>query len=152
VNFAVWPPMLGGVRGGYCKKLVDSLRREGVQVFVIWNEDGKGDHNGVSPKIQDNSKVLLNIVKEDERDVVHVQYELGLYGIHLDAINPRRTHKYRIILPLVHSSYSYYFPFGLHLYSVDEMTIQMNLPNHSLFQMNNSYNIISNESGEASSY
>ena len=86
-----YPPMQGGV-GGYCKKLVDSLRREGVQVFVVCNEDGNGDYNGISPKNQDNSKVLLNIVKEVEPDVVHVQYEHGLYGIHLDPINPRRTH------------------------------------------------------------
>ena len=46
-----YPPMQGGV-GGYCKKLVDSLRREGVQVFVVCNEDGNGDYNGISPKNQ----------------------------------------------------------------------------------------------------
>jgi glycosyltransferase involved in cell wall biosynthesis len=86
-----YPPMQGGV-GGYCKKLVDSLRREGVQVFVVSSELGNGDYNGISPNNQDNSKALLNIVKEVEPDVVHVQYEHGLYGIHLDPINPRRTH------------------------------------------------------------
>jgi len=110
-----YPPMQGGV-GGYCKKLVDSLRREGVQVFVVCNEDGNGDYNGISPKNQYNSKVLLNIVKEVEPDVVHVQYEHGLYGIHLDPINPRRTHTnielfYReCTVPIVttfHSAYSF---------------------------------------------
>lgn len=110
-----YPPMQGGV-GGYCKKLVDSLRREGVQVFVVCNEDGNGDYNGISPKNRDNSKVLLNIVKEVEPDVVHVQYEHGLYGIHLDPINPRRTHTnielfYReCTVPIVttfHSAYSF---------------------------------------------
>ena len=110
-----YPPMQGGV-GGYCKKLVDSLRREGVQVFVVCNEDGNGDYNGISPKNQDNSKVLLNIVKEVEPDVVHVQYEHGLYGIHLDPINPRRTHTnielfYReCTVPIVttfHSAYTF---------------------------------------------
>ena len=110
-----YPPMQGGV-GGYCKKLVDSLRREGVQVFVVCNEDGNGDLNGISPKNQDNSKVLLNIVKEVEPDVVHVQYEHGLYGIHLDPINPRRTHTnielfYReCTVPIVttfHSAYTF---------------------------------------------
>jgi glycosyltransferase involved in cell wall biosynthesis len=85
-----YPPMQGGV-GRYCKKLVDSLRSEGVQVFVVCNEDGNGDYNGISPDNQDNSKVLLKIVKEVEPDVVHVQYEHGLYGIHLDPINPKRT-------------------------------------------------------------
>jgi hypothetical protein len=110
-----YPPMQGGV-GGYCKKLVDSLKREGVQVFVVCNEDGNGDYNGISPKNQDNSKVLLNIVKEVEPDVVHVQYEHGLYGIHLDPINPRRTHTnielfYRqCTVPIVttfHSAYTF---------------------------------------------
>ena len=86
-----YPPMQGGV-GRYCKKLVDSLRSEGVQVFVVCNEDGNGDFNGISPDNQDNSKVLLKIVKEVEPDVVHVQYEPGLYGIHLDPINPKKTH------------------------------------------------------------
>jgi glycosyltransferase involved in cell wall biosynthesis len=86
-----YPPMQGGV-GRYSKKLVDSLRSEGAQVFVACNEDGKGDFNGISPKNQDNSKVLLKIVNEIEPDVVHVQYEQGLYGIHLDPINPTRTH------------------------------------------------------------
>jgi glycosyltransferase involved in cell wall biosynthesis len=85
-----YPPMQGGV-GRYCKKLVDSLRSEGVQVFVVCNEDGNGDYNGISPDNQDNSKVLLKIVKEVEPDIVHVQYEHGLYGIHLDPINPKRT-------------------------------------------------------------
>jgi glycosyltransferase involved in cell wall biosynthesis len=86
-----YPPMQGGV-GRYCKKLVDSLRSEGVQVFVVCNENGNGDYNGISPDNQDNSKVLLKIVKEVEPDVVHVQYEPGLYGIHLDPINPKKTH------------------------------------------------------------
>lgn len=81
--------MQGGV-GRYCKKLVDSLRSEGAQVFVVCNEDGNGDYNGISPNNPDNSKVLLKIVKQVEPDVVHVQYEPGLYGIHLDPINPKR--------------------------------------------------------------
>lgn len=86
-----YPPMQGGV-GRYCKKLVDSLKNEGMQVFVVCNKDGKGDYDGISPKNQDNSNVLLKIVKEVEPDVVHVQYEHGLYGIHLDPLNPRKTH------------------------------------------------------------
>lgn len=86
-----YPPMQGGV-GRYCKKLVDSLRSEGARVFVVCNEDGNGDYNGISPNNPDNSKVLLKIVKQVEPDVVHVQYEPGLYGIHLDPINPKKTH------------------------------------------------------------
>ena len=86
-----YPPMQGGV-GRYCKKLVDSLKSEGMRVFVVCNEDGKGDYNGISPNNQRNSKVLLKIVKELKPDVVHIQYEHALYGISLDPINPRKTH------------------------------------------------------------
>jgi len=63
-----------------------------MQVFVVCNEDGKGEFKGISPNNNDKSKVLLKIVKEIEPDVVHVQYEHGLYGIHLDPINPGKTH------------------------------------------------------------
>lgn len=82
--------MQGGV-GRYSKKLVDSLRNEGVDVFVVCSKYGKGDFDGIYPKNKDNSKVLQKIVKEIEPDIVHVQYEHGLYGIHLDPINPKRT-------------------------------------------------------------
>ena len=85
-----YPPMQGGV-GRYCKKLVESLKSEGMQVFVVCNNDGKGDYNGISPNNRENSKLLLKIVKEVEPDVVHIKYEHGLYGIHLDPINPGKT-------------------------------------------------------------
>jgi glycosyltransferase involved in cell wall biosynthesis len=85
-----YPPMRGGV-GSYCKRLVDSLRSEGVQVFVACNEEGNGDYNGISPNNQNNSQALLDIVEELGPDVVHVQYEQSLYGIHLDPIDPRKT-------------------------------------------------------------
>jgi len=85
-----YPPMQGGV-GRYCKKLVNSLKNEGVQVFVVCNEAGNGDYQGISPGNEDNSKVLLEIVKDVKPDVVHVQYEHGLYGIHLDPLNPANT-------------------------------------------------------------
>jgi glycosyltransferase involved in cell wall biosynthesis len=85
-----YPPMQGGV-GRYSKKLVDSLIKEGIEVFVVCSKDGKGEFNGISPNNKGNSKVLQKIVKEIEPDIVHVQYEHGLYGIHLDPINPRRT-------------------------------------------------------------
>ncbi len=83
--------MQGGV-GRYCKTLVDSLRKEDVEVLVVCNEDGQGDFVGISPHNHDNSDILLKIVKECQPDVVHVQYEPGLYGIHLDPLNPNKTH------------------------------------------------------------
>ena len=110
-----YPPMQGGI-GRYSKKLVDSLRNEGVEVFVVCSKHGKGDFDGIYPKNKDNSKVLQKIVKEIEPDIVHVQYEHGLYGIHLDPINPKRTQTnielfYRECkVPIVttfHSSYNF---------------------------------------------
>ena len=82
--------MQGGV-GRYCKKLGDSLKNEGIQVLVVCNKAGKGDYQGISPGNKDNSKILLEIVKDVKPDVVHVQYEHGLYGIHLDPLNPANT-------------------------------------------------------------
>jgi hypothetical protein len=46
--------MHGGV-GRYCKKLVDSLRSEGMHVFVVCNEDGNGDYFGISPNNKNNT-------------------------------------------------------------------------------------------------
>jgi glycosyltransferase involved in cell wall biosynthesis len=85
-----YPPMRGGL-GRYSRKLVDSLRNEGLEVSVVCNECGKGDFIGISPYNRDNSDVLIKAVKEFKPDVVHVQYEQGLYGIHLDPINPKWT-------------------------------------------------------------
>jgi hypothetical protein len=85
-----YPPMQGGV-GRYCKNLVDALREQGVEVLVICNEEGAGDLKGISPSNQKNSQVLLRLVQETRPDLVHVQYEHGLYGIHLDPVNPRKT-------------------------------------------------------------
>jgi glycosyltransferase involved in cell wall biosynthesis len=85
-----YPPMQGGV-GRYCKKLVDSLRNQDVEVRVVCNEDGQGDYAGISPLNPRNSDILLKIVEEYEPDLVHVQYEPGLYGIHLDPLNPNKT-------------------------------------------------------------
>ena len=82
--------MQGGV-GRYCKKLVDSLKSQNIEVRVVCNEDGQGDFLGISPHNPDNSNILLKIAKEYQPDVVHVQFEPGLYGIHLDPLNPHKT-------------------------------------------------------------
>ena len=82
--------MKGGV-GHYSHKLVDALRKEGLEVSVLCNEYGAGEFFGISPDNRENSLVLMNVVKEFKPDVVHIQYEHGLYGIHLDPINPRKT-------------------------------------------------------------
>jgi len=67
------------------------LRNQGVEVGVVCNEDGQGDYFGISPLNPDNSEILLKIVEEYQPDVVNVQYEPGLYGIHLDPLNPNKT-------------------------------------------------------------
>jgi glycosyltransferase involved in cell wall biosynthesis len=84
-----YPPMKGGV-GRYTAKLVQALRKtgNGILVDVVCNEDGKGEFTGISPNNERNSDVLLKIVEEQSRpDVVHVQFEPGLYGLKLDPAN-----------------------------------------------------------------
>jgi hypothetical protein len=87
-----------------------------MEVSVVCNKDGDGDFIGISPYNRHNSDVLLKAVKEFKPDVVHVQYEPGLYGIYLDPINPTRTRTniesfyYDCKLPIVttfHSAYTF---------------------------------------------
>jgi len=85
-----YPPMHGGV-GRYCERLVSALRKKGVQVLVVCNEQGSGDYKGISPHNKKNSRLLLELVKETKPDLVHVQFEQGLYGVHLNPINPLLT-------------------------------------------------------------
>jgi glycosyltransferase involved in cell wall biosynthesis len=110
-----YPPMQGGV-GRYSKKLVDALRDQGVEVLVICNEDGAGDLKGISPSNKNNSQILLRLVREIKPDLIHVQYEHGLYGIHLNPLNPGKTgtnieHFYeKCEVPIVttfHSAYTF---------------------------------------------
>ena len=72
--------------------------------------------NGISPSNQYNSDVLLDIVNKIKPDIVHVQYEHGLYGLSLDSINPRKSstnidHFYdKCDIPIVttfHSDYTF---------------------------------------------
>ena len=69
--------MQGGV-GRYCKKLVDSLKDQDIEVRVVCNEDGQGDFLGISPHNPDNSTILLKIAKEYQPDVIHVSVRTGI--------------------------------------------------------------------------
>jgi glycosyltransferase involved in cell wall biosynthesis len=111
-----YPPMRGGV-GRYAAKLVQALRStgEGIEVDVICNEDGRGEFSGISPSNERNSEVLLKIVQESRPDIVHVQFEPGLYGLILDSRNPRASRTFldlfyhRSKVPIVttfHSAYT----------------------------------------------
>lgn len=74
-----YPPMQGGV-GRYCKKLVNALKMEGTEVLVVRNRSGDGDLHGIYPTNRNTSQVLLRLEQEIKPDLVHVQYEHGLYG------------------------------------------------------------------------
>jgi glycosyltransferase involved in cell wall biosynthesis len=111
-----YPPMRGGV-GRYASKLVQALRSwgGGIEVDVVCNEDGNGEFRGISPSNDRNSDVLLKIVEESSPDIVHVQFEPGLYGLILDSRNPRASRTFidpfyhRCKVPIVttfHSAYT----------------------------------------------
>src|SRR5919107_2002748 len=112
-----YPPMRGGV-GRYASKLVQALRNtgKGIEVQVICNKDGDGEFDGLSPTNERNSDLLLEIVEEQSRpDVVHVQFEPGLYGLVLESANPSASRTfidefyYRCKVPIVttfHSAYT----------------------------------------------
>jgi glycosyltransferase involved in cell wall biosynthesis len=75
-----YPPMPGGV-GRYTRNLSYSLKRCGVEVYVICNKKGDGDFSGLDASNKENSDLLLKIVSELGPDIVHVQLEHGLYGL-----------------------------------------------------------------------
>jgi glycosyltransferase involved in cell wall biosynthesis len=111
-----YPPMRGGV-GRYASKLVQALRgtSDRIEVDVVCNEDGSGEFSGISPSNERNSDVLLKIVEESGPDIVHVQFEPGLYGLILDSRNPRASrtfidqfyHKCKVpIVTTFHSAYT----------------------------------------------
>jgi glycosyltransferase involved in cell wall biosynthesis len=85
-----YPPMKGGV-GRYTFNLTRALRKLDFEVNVVSNKEGNGEFSGISPKNPENSNILLEIVKRTKPDLVHVQYEHGLYGLKLDPLNPTKT-------------------------------------------------------------
>jgi glycosyltransferase involved in cell wall biosynthesis len=110
-----YPPMKGGI-GRYTFNLVKALRNLGLEVYVACNEAGKGDFSGLSPTNKQNSEVLLKIIEEINPDVVHIQFEPGMYGSKLDPINRANSRTYidsfyfKCKTPIVttfHSSYNF---------------------------------------------
>ncbi|HZD36625.1 MAG TPA: glycosyltransferase family 4 protein, partial [Nitrososphaeraceae archaeon] len=85
-----YPPMPGGV-GRYTHNLKTHLARKGVQVSVVCDSRCHGDYSGISQHNPRNSEVLLEIVERLNPDLIHVQYEPGLYGLKLDPLNPARS-------------------------------------------------------------
>ncbi len=88
-----YPPMPGGV-GRYTANLTESLKKIGIDMYVVCDEKGKGNFSGLSPKNIQNSQALLNITSELQPDIVHIQFEPGLYGLVLDVRDPRKSGTY----------------------------------------------------------
>jgi glycosyltransferase involved in cell wall biosynthesis len=88
-----YPPMPGGV-GRYTSNLTNELRKDGLDVYVVCDEKGDGQYSGISPKNPRNSDVLLKIVNDLKPDIVHVQFEPGLYGLILDPLDPKKSGTY----------------------------------------------------------
>ena len=74
-----YPPIPGGV-GRYTSNLVKALKEIGVEMYVLCNEKGKGDFFGLDPLNENNSQVILDVIKTLKPDIVHIQLEHGLYG------------------------------------------------------------------------
>jgi glycosyltransferase involved in cell wall biosynthesis len=85
--------MPGGV-GRYTANLTESLKRIGFDMRVASNQEGAGDFPGLSPKNTENWRVLLKIISESQPDIVHIQFEPGLYGLVLDHKDPRKSGTY----------------------------------------------------------
>jgi glycosyltransferase involved in cell wall biosynthesis len=82
-----YPPINGGV-GRYTYNLVQELKRQGLEVYVACDNRGNGDYTGLSPTNIRNSEILLDLVNKIKPDVVHIQYEPGLYGLKLNSLRP----------------------------------------------------------------
>lgn len=126
-----YPPMQGGV-GRYTSDLTKALRKLGLDVYVVCNEKGKGDYYGLSPYNEHNSDVLSKAVYDSKADIIHIQYEQGLYGLILDPINPHKTitnidsfyHDSKVpIVTTFHSAYN--FKQWLSLATITKSTIKV---------------------------
>lgn len=86
-----YPPINGGV-GRYTYNLVHELKRQGVDVYVACDSQGNGDFIGLSPNNLHNSELLLDLADKIKPDIVHIQYEPGLYGLELYSFRPNNIH------------------------------------------------------------
>jgi glycosyltransferase involved in cell wall biosynthesis len=86
-----YPPVNGGV-GRYTYNLVNELKRQGLEVYVACDNRGKGDFVGLSTNNIHNSEILLDLVNRIRPDIVHIQYEPGLYGLALHSLRPDNIH------------------------------------------------------------
>lgn len=85
-----YPPMPGGI-GRYTHNLKKRLIEMGFKVQVVCDKRGNGEFTGISQHNPRNSEILLELVDMVKPDIVHVQYEPGLYGLKLDILKPAKT-------------------------------------------------------------
>jgi glycosyltransferase involved in cell wall biosynthesis len=85
-----YPPMPGGI-GRYTQNLKKKLIEMGFKVQVVCDKRGNGEFSGISQHNPRNSEILLELVDMVKPDIVHVQYEPGLYGLKLDILKPAET-------------------------------------------------------------
>ena len=85
-----FPPMKGGV-GRYTYNLTNSLRKFGIDVFVVCDVYGMGEYREISSTNANNSEILLKIVDSLHPDIIHIQYEQGLYGLSMDPKKPNKV-------------------------------------------------------------
>jgi len=124
-----YPPMKGA-SGPYVANLTKTLRRDGMDVYVVCNESGDGDFSGISPTNKENSEVLLQIVDKIKPDVVHIQFEGAFYGVVLDPKDRTKSGTYidafynKCNIPIVttfHSAYS--FSDWMKMYKIDTTSL-----------------------------
>jgi glycosyltransferase involved in cell wall biosynthesis len=110
-----YPPMSGGV-GRYTSNLVNAIRKLDCEVLVLSDEKGDGDYKGISPSNVDNSNIILKVVDDVKPDIVHIQFEPGLYGLKLDPVIPSKSKTYldsfyyKCKIPIIttfHSGYTF---------------------------------------------
>jgi glycosyltransferase involved in cell wall biosynthesis len=90
---AEYPPMAGGI-GRYTANLTENIRKLGFDVYVACDEKGDGHYTGISPSNQENSSILLKIANDLKPDIIHVQFDVGLYGLIFDQKRPKKVETY----------------------------------------------------------
>ena len=76
--------MTGGI-GRYTSNLTKALKKQGVEIYIVCDNKGDGDFSGISPDNKQNSDILLKIVEKLKPDLVHIQFDPGLYGLVLNT-------------------------------------------------------------------
>ena len=110
-----YPPISGGV-GRYTFNLVSELKKSDCEVLVLCDQKGCGNYRDISPSNKDLSNIILKVAQDVQPDVIHIQFEPGLYGLKLDHINPSNSRTfldsfyYKCKIPIVttfHSGYTF---------------------------------------------